>query len=304
MRLRPWSLALLMLLTCGVIFAVLEWRRQTRDFSDEALLARLPDSEGTIVYLNVSALRASGLLDMIAGSRTNEEPEYQAFVRTTGFDYRDNLDSALANLRSDASLFVLRGRFSWEQIGDYIRANEGKCLNGVCWMEVRKGRYLSVMPLSPDVMALGVGNNKGVVYEAQELRPSKAHWSVPKDPFWVRLSAGQLNEPASLPEGTRAFASAVRGARNVVFGVAPDGQGLQARMSAEFTSAQEAAERRAELEKATDLLRSFFSRDRQQPSPTDLSSLLTIGKFEQQQTDVKGYWPLDRSILQRLVAGL
>ena len=304
MRLRPWSLALLMLLSCSVIFVALEWRRQSRDFSDAALLSRLPDTEGTIAYLNVSALRASGLLDMIAGSRTNEEPEYQAFVRTTGFDYRDNLDSVLANLRSDASLFLLRGRFSWEQIGEYLRANEGKCLNGVCWMEVRKGRYLSVMPLAPDVMALGVGNNKGVVYEAQEVRPGKAKWGVPKEPFWVRFSAGQLSEPGSLPEGTRAFASAVRGARNVVLGVAPEGQGLEARMRAEFDSAKEAADRRAELEKATELLRSFFARDRQQPSPTDLSGLLTVGRFEQQQTDVNGFWPLDRTILQRLVAGL
>lgn len=293
-----------MLLCCGVVFAFLEWRRRSRDFSDEALLSRLHDEDGTIVYLNVNTLRASGLLDIIAGSRTNEEPEYQAFVRTTGFDYRDNLDSVLANLRSDASLFLLRGRFSWEQIGDYIRVNEGRCLNGVCWMELRKNRYLSVMPLSPNIMAVGVGDNKGVVYEAQESRPHRAAWAQPGEPFWVRIPASQLNQSKSLPEGTRAFASAVRGARHVLLGVAPEGQGLEARMRAEFASPKEAADRRAELEQATELLRKFFARDQQKPNPADLSGLLTVGRFEQKQTEVNGFWPLDRTILERLVAGL
>lgn len=292
-----------MLILCGSTWMILEWKRQTRDFSDAALMARLPGPDGTLAFLNVQALRESGLLEMIAGSRTTEDPEYKAFVSQTGFDYRDNLDAVFASFLSDANLFLLRGRFSWEQISEYIRSNQGGCLNGVCWMEVKKGRYLSVLPLAPDVLALGTGDNKGVAYEALTVHERPA-WKPSSEPFWVKLSAEQLSDPRKLPEGTRAFATAMRGARSVVLGVAPGGSALEARLRAEFATSDEAAARRGELEQATSLLQKFFARDRQTPSPADLSGMLTSGRFEQDKSEVRGVWPLDRALLERVVGGM
>lgn len=293
-----------MLLLCGAIFGILEWRRRTRDLSDLALLSRLPDNEGVTAYLNVAILRENGLLDMLAGSRTDEEPEYRAFVQQTGFDYRESLDAVMANIRPEASLFIVRGRFSWDQISTYIKANQGKCFNGVCWMEVRRGRFLSILPISTGVVAIGTGQNRGVVYDVQEPRAGHS-WQPPADPFWVRLPADQFNDPKRLPEGTRSFASAVRGARSVVIGVAPGGaQGLEAHLRAEFASPVEASSRRAELEQATGLLQKFFARDGQTPSTADLSGMLTAGRFEQAETTVRGAWPLHRALLERVVSGL
>jgi hypothetical protein len=302
MRIRPSVLALAMLGVCLAVFGLLEHQRRNRDFSDAALLARLPGDEGSCAFLNIQALRQSGLLDTIAGNRAEEEAEYQAFVRNTGFDYRQDLDAVWAHFAPDSNLFILRGRFSWDQLGSYMKNNEGKCLNGVCSIPIRRGLFLSAMPLAPGVIAIGTGSNRTVVYAALQHRATPVS-TLPAEPFWIELSENYLKNSSGLPEGTRAFASAVSGAKHVFLSVSPGGSSLEAKLRATFATAQDAASRRDNLEKATGMLRTFFERDKQRPQSGDFSSTLLAGKFEQQQENVIGHWPMDLQLLQRIVSG-
>ena len=54
----------------------------------------LPADRATLVYIDTDALRKSGLLDLLAGSKAAEEADYRKFVEQTGFDYRTDLDAS------------------------------------------------------------------------------------------------------------------------------------------------------------------------------------------------------------------
>ena len=303
MRLRPWILALAMLGCCALVLSLLEWRRRAADFSNETLLAHMPDNEGSNVFLDINALRISGLLDNIAGKRAEEEPEYQAFTRETGFDYRDDLDAVVAHFNVDSQLFLLRGRFSWQQISRHMRASGGDCLNGVCWMQLSRGRYLSALPMASNVLALGTGTYKNVVYSVLPVRTQPIP-KLPQDPLWAELSEEFLRNPRRLPEGTRAFLTAVKDARSVFLSVSPSQErGLEAHMRATFKSSEEAAACRTRLEQATSMLQKFFDLDRQKATSGELSSALVAGKFAQDQSTVQGNWPLGRGLFEQVVSG-
>jgi len=294
-----------MLSACGLLVGGLEWLRRSRDFSDTALLERVPTEEGVTAYLNVKAMRQSGWLDAVAGSRTNEDAEYQAFVGATGFDYREDLTTVVAHLGLERNLFVLRGRFDWNQISGYLRGNGGKCLNSVCGMETKKGQFVSVMPLAPDILAVGTGLNDRVVYEANNIH-ARGKALVPSEPFWVELSRAFLQDPRHLPAGTRAFITTLAEAQRVVVALGQDAQGttaIEARMQASFATEPEAAAQHLKLEETTAMLRKFFSRDRQQPNSGGLSGVLTAGRFARKQTVVTGVWPMDRAVFESLFGG-
>ncbi len=302
MRLRPAVLAFFMVAFCAALFGLLDWQRRGRDFSDAELLRRLPDIEGSCLYLDVRALRKAGLLDMIAGHRADEEPEYKEWVNASGFDYREDLDTVMAHFGVDIDLYILRGRLSWSQISAYMKANDAKCSNGVCSIALSRGRFLSALPLSESVVALGTGTFRNVVYSVMELRERK-YLDLPKEPFWVEFSEEYLKDPRRLPEGTRSFLSAVSGARHVFLAIAPEGNGLEARLRATFDSSAEAVTRRAKLEESTLLLRKFFQRDKQQPEESDIASLLLAGKFDQTNGDVLGRWPLPLTLFEKILRG-
>ncbi len=302
MRLRPAVLAFLMILVCAGVLLLLDWQRRSRDFSDAELLRRLPDFEGSCLYVDVKALRQSGLLDLIGGRRAEEEPEYKQWVKVSGFDYRDDLDTVFAHFGADINLFILRGRLSWSQISGYMKANAAKCSNGVCSMELGRGRFLSAVPLSENVVALGTGTFRTVVLSVLLLRDRK-YLDLPKEPFWVDFSQEFLINPRPLPDGTRSYLTALAGGQHVFLSIAPQTNGLEARLRATFDSSAEAVRRRAKLEESTLLLRKFFERDKQQPGESDVATMLLSGKFEQDGGNVLGRWQLPTSFFQRVLEG-
>jgi hypothetical protein len=181
-----------------------------------------------------------------------------------------------------------------------MRASGGQCLNGVCWMQVARGRYLSALPLSENVVAFGTGSHRNVVYSALPLR-TKAIPTLPSEPLWAELSEDFLKNPSRLPEGTRSFITALQGARSVFLSAGPSADGLQAHLRAAFATPKEASARKALLEQATALLQKFFERDRQKPSESALATMLTAGKFEQDQDLLLGQWPVDHKLFEQLV---
>ena len=70
------------------------WWRTSRTFNDQQLLQSLPQARATHVFIDVDKLRRSGLLDLIAGSKSTEDADYKAFMDHTGLNYRTDIDAS------------------------------------------------------------------------------------------------------------------------------------------------------------------------------------------------------------------
>jgi hypothetical protein len=171
---RPYALAALALVAVIAAAAgILRWRAsgEVRD-----LLARIPDAASTIAGIDVAALRSTGALDRIAGPAGVESPEYRAFVAETGFDYRKDLDYAIAGLSDDANYFVLRGRFDWSALQRYAMSNGGSCSQRSCSLRTDSAKDLSFALEKPTLLSISVGNR---VSGAKRFSPpSGVAWAV------------------------------------------------------------------------------------------------------------------------------
>ncbi len=76
-RLVAW----LLLVACALGGGGVYWFRARRAAAPSDLVAYLPTANASVIYIDVDALRRSGILGMLAGSKTAEEPDYQQFVR-------------------------------------------------------------------------------------------------------------------------------------------------------------------------------------------------------------------------------
>ena len=92
-RIQPWQLAAIVILLCGSILWFAHWRSTSRPYGAAELIQCLPPEQATHMFIDVAALRSSGILDLLAGSRAAEEADYKKFVDQTGFDYRTDLDA-------------------------------------------------------------------------------------------------------------------------------------------------------------------------------------------------------------------
>jgi hypothetical protein len=302
-RLQPWHLAALMFLVCATVLGAVLWRSMSRSFSAATLIQCLPPDDAAHVYLNVSALRASGILDLLAGSKAAEDPDYQRFVDQTGFDYREDLDEvAAAFLRGNVYL-ALRGHFNWKKLNDYAAAQGGFCRNTVCEMPATDpNRHISFYPLRSNVLALAVSfEQRGVtmVGPSQWAHPPQ----LPPEPVWISAPSFVFTDVKNFPEGTHAFLSPLAQAQKVIFAIGPDGQQLRIRAEVLCSSPQAAATLARQLTDTTDLLKKMLVRDHMTPNPRDLSAVLAGGKFEQQDSRVTATWPMDRGFLESLASG-
>ena len=56
-------------------------------------------------------------------SKVGEDPEYQAFVRKTEFDYKQDLETALVAFAPTGKFMLLKGRFDWKSLSNYVRGS-------------------------------------------------------------------------------------------------------------------------------------------------------------------------------------
>ena len=118
LRFQPWQLALLVVIVCAASVAGVYLYRTRGGSNPSDLVSYLPTSNATVVYVDVDALRRSGILKMITGSKAAEELEYRQFVDATLFDYREDLDSVAAAFKDGQVFLVLKGRFHWKNLMD------------------------------------------------------------------------------------------------------------------------------------------------------------------------------------------
>lgn len=302
-RFQPWQLAVLVVALCAIAVGFAQWRRSRRAFGARELIQCLPPDASAHVYVDVDVMRRSGLLDLLAGSKAAEEPDYRRFVDQTGFDYRSDLDAVAAAFLRGSVYLTLRGRFEWKRLSDYARSQGGQCRNTICTMPgSRPDRNISFYPLKSDVLALSVSaEERGVamIGPSQWKKPP----ALPPEPVWVLAPSFAFSDLSSFPTGTHAFFSPLAQAQQVTFAVGQQGERLQVRLEVLCNSVEAAAGLVKQLTSTTDLLKNMLARDHLTPNPWDLSGVLTAGTFQQHDTRVAGAWPIERGFVEAIASG-
>ena len=304
LRFQPWQLALVVVALCVAAVGVARWVRVSQPYDAARMLGDLPaDKKATLVFIDTGLLRRSGMLDLLAGSKAAEEPDYRKFVEQTGFDYRNDLDAVAAAFVDDHAYIALRGHFLWKQLTAYAESQGGECHYSVCSMPGSSvERNISFYPLKSDVLALAVSPDpRGVTNIGPGGR--KVQLPVPMDPVWISVPAAVFNRLDSFPDGTRALLSPLAHAEKVTFAAGPKGDRLQLRLEVACATPDAAADLVKQLAGVTDLLKSVIERQHMAPSPRDLSGVLVAGSFQQSQSTVLATWPMERGFVEALASG-
>jgi hypothetical protein len=297
-----WLLILAVAAVCGLtIWGVAAYRSRT--LTAAALMRRMPlDENPLVLYLDFAALRRAGVLQLLDGSKAAEEPDYQAFVRKTDFDYRQDLDSALVAFAPSGKYMLLKGRFDWRSLRSYVESQQGHCYNSLCNMEgSAPERRISFFPLQPNLMAMAVSPEESAVLRLQSVGPPVPE--TPQAAVWLSIPPSALQAHDGLPSGTRMFARSIEAAQNAILMFQPEGQRLAARLDVRCRNEQDAAQASAALSNATNALREAIAREHQKPNPADFSGVLTSGAFRSEGRRVYGYWPIERAFVSNVLGG-
>lgn len=267
------------------------------------LASYLPDKNATLLYIDVDAMRRSGILNMIAGSKVAEDLEYETFVDQTRFDYRHDLDTIAATFSADQVFFVLRGRFDWNKLRQYAEHQGGTCRNGFCSVQGSKpGRRISFYPLKSNLMGMAVSPDDMAAYQITK-NASHVNPFAPPEPVWMLVPAAVLKNAQTLPSGTRAFAIALEKAERIVFSIGAAGDHLQVGLNVTCKDVEAASALLSQLEDTTNTLRKWLAREHQQANAKDLSGVLIAGSFRREDKKVLGQWPIQRAFVDELTGG-
>jgi hypothetical protein len=308
-RFQLRQLAALALLACALAAAGIYWSRARRAAQPADLVACLPIANASVVYIDVDALRRSGILSRLAGSKTAEEPDYRQFVQETGFDYRQDLDAVAAALKDGRIYFALRGRFHWNNLRDYAARQNGSCHNDFCVVAgSQPNRRISFYPLKSKVMAMAIGPDDFGAYQVTK-QSAKLTLDVPKAPVWALIPAVSLQSvlpPQSadaLPAAAKAYVAALQGADRIVFSMGANSvRQLQLGLQVTCKDTSSASALLGQFETITKALRDLVAHQRQKPAPADLSTALMAGSFRRDDRQVYASWPIPQALVD-LVAG-
>jgi hypothetical protein len=280
------------------------YRTLIRAAPPAALLLLLPTAGASVVYIDVDAMRRSGILSLVAGSKAVEEPDYQQFVNETKFDYRQDLDAIAAAFKDGKVYFALRGRFHWKNLTDYAARQGGSCHGDFCVVAgSQPNRRISFYPLTRDVMAMAISPDDFAAYQIT-IAPEYVELALPKEPVWAIIPAVALQKMDDLPAAAKAYVPALQGAQEIVFSVGVDpAQQLQFGVHVTCKDAAAASALLAQLENTTSALRQVLSKVNRKPDPADLSGVLVAGTFHRSERQVFGAWPIPRTFVDALTGG-
>lgn len=299
---RAWLLILLITALCGATLWSVIWYR-SRAMSPAAMLKRLPTDDAVVAYVDVSRLRAAGLLELLDGAKMGEELEYRDFVRKTDFDYKQDLDAVMIAFAPKGKYMLLKGRFDWKSLSAYVVGNDGRCNNSFCLMPgSMPERRISFFPMQPNTMALAVSDDDSAALR-MNLVDSRPDAEIPNAPLWLAIPPSVVKSGKSLPAGTQMFARSLDRAQAVTLAVVQEGSDFAAKLNVRCASASDATALAADLNKTTGLLREMIEREHQKPNPADLSGFLTSGTFRSEGPRVFGYWKILRALITNLLGG-
>jgi hypothetical protein len=304
LRPRFWIPALLLVVACALAVGVF-WFRPRAAVHPGDLVAYLPAANASVVYIDVDALRRSGMLDMLAGSKTAEEPDYRQFVQETKFDYRQDLDAVAAALKDGRIYFALHGHFHWSNLRDYAQRQNGSCHNDFCVVQgSQPNRRISFYPLKRDVLAMAIGPDDFGAYQVAN-QPGKPAVVQPRDPMWAIIPSASLQSMDALPAAAKAYMPALQGADEIVFsiGAAQDRQ-LQLGLHVTCKDATAASALLTQFQTITKALQDLLARQRQKPDPADFGGVLVAGTFRRDERQVYGAWPIPKAFVDAIAGSV
>jgi hypothetical protein len=287
-----------LLLVSGATWSRLHSRRAF--FDQKLLLSRFPAGDALAMSIDVTTLRAAGLLEE---SKTPLEPEYKQFLDGTGFDYKRDLDSVVASFSGSGNFFIARGRFNWAKLRAYAASQGGSCYKDLCRIQgSRPERHISFLPLRDDALALAVSTNDLAATQLTKTgQPITA--VIPAAPVWISVPGSALRRQNALPPEMHFMLSALTSADRIVITVGPAGTGIEAHMDATCRTPEDARILASQLRSTTALLKETFARDKK-VADDEFAALLTAGSFDQTDRRVTGRWPVRKSLLDSLTAGI
>lgn len=310
MKLKPWQyLTVVILIACGAVVAFYYYRKTPQ--TPGQMVASLPRQGASVFYVNVGAIRDSGLLSEVSGPRVTEEQEYKDFLAETNFDYQRNLDRVAGATTGDETYLVLAGRFDWKKLTQYARSHGGQCVQGVCMFPASKAnRWVSFLPLRSNLMGLAISDNQRAVYSIAKAGSVK-EMKVSTDPVWITIPHAILAKPHNLPPIAAALARAVTSAEMLTLSLANpaaqtgiaglDQAAFVVHMEAHFDSDTKAVDMESQLIRATNLVKTMVETRQAAAGPTDLAGILIRGKFQNGNGLVTGSWPISREFVSSLL---
>lgn len=261
----------------------------------------MPQRDAAVLYVDVAALRSSGILDKLVGSTVGEEAEYKTFVQQSGFDYKRDLDRVMVNSAEGAHYFLAEGRFDWEKLKSYAKGQGGSCDGDFCTVKGSvPGRLVSFYPVSKKFLALASSPNANAAREISARTPVTPTYNVPDRPLWLHVPSSVLRRQTDLPAGTRLFTRALESSQRVMFSLGPQAGKFELTMDVTCRTPEDAVVLKNQLEGITKLLQNLIAREKQSPSTRDLSGILTSGAFERTSEHVIGRWPIDKAFIDSL----
>ncbi len=269
------------------------------------MAAFLPTGDSLLVYLDLDAMRRSGLLDSLAGSKGTEDADYRQFIEQTGFDYREDLNALAVAIRENPSTHerdayaVVRGSFDWGRLTAYAGSHGGQCSGGFCRVPASQPhRFVSFYKIRAHLLALAVSADQWAALLITHGPGPRGAADLPDQPVWMLAPAAALQSDSLFPEGARAYASALRGADRVALTLGAQGDHLALSLDVTCGNVDQASALVVQLEQLTETLRKWIAREHAKPNPGDLSGVLTAGSFRRDDRRVFGVWPIPKEFIR------
>jgi hypothetical protein len=125
--------------------------------------------------------------------------------------------------------------------------------------------------------------------------------NIPSGPVWLSVPGATLRQQNAVPAGLRGMFTALQNTDRVVITMQPSGNGIEARMEASCRTAADAAVLASQLRIATSTLRDALAADKQDD---ELAAMLKSGTFDENGSRVTGRWPVQKTLLDSLTAGI
>ena len=294
-------MTLLVALVCAGAVGSAVWYR-ARPLSNVAMFKRMSPQDSIILSIDFGTLRRSGILQRLVGSKSVEDADYQRFVKEIGFDYKEQLDSAMVGFAPNGKFMFLRGDFDWPKLRAYAKQQGGMCRIDGCRMTgSTPDRQISFLPVQKNVIALAVSPT----LEASLLttRAGGPDPEIPRAPVWLWVPGSALKSGGNLPSGTRSFTRSIEYADHVILTLGVEDERFTAKMEVQCVTEFEAAEVVSQLKQATATLRQMIERENLLPNPGDLSGVLASGTFYTQGLKAIGHWWIEDAFIDNVWSG-